>query len=98
MQAELEAERPELEIHLLAINEIGYDAGLPDISAVGDLPVLQDDSTQLVWDRWGANWRDVFVLDGANETAVIYNLTTYDLSIPENYAALKDWLIVTAEG
>ena len=98
MQAELEVERPDLVIHLLAVNEIGHDSGIPDMAAEGALPILQDDTVALVWDNWDATWRDVFVLDGENETDTVYNLTDHDLSDPANYETLKALLIGLAEG
>lgn len=85
-------------IHLLVINEAGYESGLDDLSAMISLPILQDDVTAEVWTRWEADWRDVFVLDADNERALVYNLTVFDLSDPDNYADLKAYLIDTAEG
>ena len=47
MQQELLADRPDLQISLLAVNAAGHESGnylIPDISS---LPMVQDDSTAL---------------------------------------------------
>ncbi|MCB9779202.1 MAG: hypothetical protein H6742_11615 [Alphaproteobacteria bacterium] len=80
------------------MNQDGYESGLEDLFAVTDLPVLQDDDVALVWDRWDATWRDVYVLDGANETHAIFNLTEHNLADSANYAALYDLLVEAAGG
>lgn len=63
-----------------------------------DLPTVQDDAGALVWDTWGAAWRDTWVLDADNVEVEIFNLTTYDLSDPTNYAALYDIFVEAAGG
>ncbi len=78
------------------MNAEGYDSGNGDLELVTDLPILQDDSTQLVWDQWGVVWRDVYVLDGDNEVYAVFNLTTYSLSDAGNYAALYDLFVEAA--
>lgn len=98
MQDELAADHPELPISLLHVNQIGHDSGLAELYAVTDLPVVQDDDAALVWPIWSADWRDVYVLDGDNEVYAVYNLTTYDLSNPDNYAALYDLFVAAAGG
>jgi hypothetical protein len=97
MQQELLADRPDLQISLLAVNEAGHESGnylIPDISS---LPMVQDDSTALVWSNWAAVWRDVIVLDQENRPVLTYNLTTYNLATPENYDFFKAELIRIAE-
>lgn len=96
MQDELAAEHPEIALTIHNVNQEGLDSGLPDLYAATDLPVLQDDATAQVWTNWGATWRDVFVVDGDNETVAVFNLTTYDLSDPANYQALKDLFVAAA--
>lgn len=98
MQDELAAERPDLAIDLLHVNEDGYESGIPDLVEVTDLPILQDDPTQLVWDGWAATWRDVYVLDGDNEVYAVYNLTDHDLADPVNYAELYALFVAAAGG
>ena len=83
---------------MLHVNEYGYDAGIPDLAAVSDLPILQDDPTQLVWERWGVTWRDVYVLDGENRVYAVYNLSEHDLGDPANYAELYDLFVAAAGG
>lgn len=96
MQDELAVEHPEIALAIHNVNEAGLESGLPDLYAATDLPVLQDDATAQVWTTWGAAWRDVWVVDGDNEPVAVYNLTTYDLSDPVNYQALKDLFVAAA--
>lgn len=98
MQAELEAEHPDLSIRLLAINAEGLESSNELIFAEGDLPLLQDDDANAVWSRWEAEWRDVIVVDQTNEAVRVFNLTTYGLSDASNYDALKALLVAAAQG
>lgn len=75
------------------MNAIGHESGLASLEAVTDLPILQDDTTEDVWNDWGATWRDVYVVDGDNEVYAVFNLTTYSLADSANYAALYDLLV-----
>ncbi len=98
MQDELDASHPELGIRLLIVNEDGYESGLESLFAVTDLPVLQDDEVALVWERWDATWRDVWVLDPDNEAHAVYNLTEHNLAVAEEYEGLRLLLIEAAGG
>ena len=98
MQQELLADRPDLHISFVAVNEKGHDSGNSLIPDVSSLPMVQDDSTALVWSNWGAVWRDVIVLDQESRPVATYNLTTYNLATPENYELVKSELIRIAEG
>lgn len=57
------------------------------------LPWLQDRIDVDVWRRWAVVYRDVIILDAANRRVGVFNLTTHDLSRPEDYAALKQQLL-----
>ena len=98
MQGELAADYPSLSITILAVNEIGYDSGNASMAAVGDLPLLQDDTSAAVWTAWSAAWRDVVVLDGNNAEVYRFNLSTYSLSNATNYAHLKAVFVAVAQG
>ena len=97
MQNELAVEEPGLAIQLLAINEDGFDSGLGTMSAEGDLPLLQDTDEASVWDDWDVTFRDVVILNSANEQVAVYNLTTHSLGVDANYNELKALLISSAE-
>ena len=80
LQVEIAAERPELDIVLLAINEGGY--GPPDhqdavVLATDDhdLPLLQDTEAEDVWHVWAITYRDVVILDADNVQVGVFNLT-----------------------
>lgn len=96
MQDELDAMDLPRPVHIHNVNAVGYDSGLPDLIAVTDLPILQDDSTANVWTNWSAVWRDVFVLGPHNEVTAVYNLTEYGLSDPTNYDLVKQAFIDAA--
>ena len=56
------------------------------------------DSTELlIWEQWGGDWRDVFILNKQNEIMEIYNLTEHNLNDPNNYTELKEKLIAAAQ-
>ena len=93
METELRAEHPELQLALLAIDAQGHEGGLPDVATTGNLPCLQDTAKDDVWGSWGAEWRDVYVLNRENEVTAVYNLTLFSLSDPANYATLEALLI-----
>ena len=93
MQGELDADYPGLGVHLLGVNEVGYESGIATMSAGRTLPLLQDLADVGLWASWAVTWRDVIILDGRNEKLTVYNLTEHNLEDTENYSALKDLLI-----
>ena len=42
------------------------------------------------------HWRDLYILDAKNELLAVYNLTTHNLSDPENYNGIKELLVASA--
>jgi len=54
-----------------------------------DIPWLQESVTSGVEASWGAQYRDVVILDADNVPVAVYNLTAHDLANPDNYAELK---------
>lgn len=74
---------------LVTVNGVGLEADVPDMAAVGDLPIAQDTQAAHVWDDWGVAYRDVVILDAQNKPTAVYNLTVHDLSNPANYAELR---------
>ncbi len=87
---------PELQIQILGINQAGYEAGNEAFCDGRDLPWLQDTEEVDVWGGWGPTYRDVQVLDAANEVQGVFNLTDNSLAEPANYAELRDLLIAAA--
>jgi hypothetical protein len=85
-----------VDVHIYAVNADGYESGLEDISALGDLPVLQDTEEEEVWLSWEVVWRDVYILDDENALVDVYNLTTYPLAVEANYEELKAMFIAAA--
>lgn len=80
MQAELSSEYPNLNISILAINKIGAEAGIPQASQVGNLPIVNDDSSSYTWNDWNGTWRDVHILNRQNQLITVYNLTSNNLA------------------
>lgn len=97
LQDQMALEHPELSARIVFVNRMHREDGLSDLTAISDLPVVQDGDPELVWDRWGAHWRDVFVLDADNHVVDVYNLTRYDLQDDENYQGLYDIFLGAAE-
>lgn len=102
MQDDLASSYPNLHINLLGINEFGQESANSLAVAGRDLPWMQDGDTNTnalsdVWDeQWKAEWRDVIVLNGANEKVFVYNLTSHDLGNATNYQTLRDVFVKTA--
>ena len=78
------------------VNEIGHRSGIAQASEDVNLPLLQDNSTQAVWQQWAVTYRDVILLDENNHIAAVYNLTTNSLGEPENYFGLRDLILEVA--
>lgn len=91
MQAEFDVSHPG-QIDLLAVNGAAFGGGMATMSALGDLPVLQDTVTDDVWNTWAVTYRDVVVLDADNQVVGVYNLTANNLNVQANYDALKAML------
>lgn len=96
MQDEITAEGWAQDTRILGVNAIGQEVGNPSAIVGKDLPWLQDTAAAGVWTLWGAEWRDVVILDGANRKVGVYNLTTHDLANPANYLELKSMLHAAA--
>jgi len=77
---------------IYGVNGIGFESGNEAFTEGRSLPWLQDVDTADVWTAWGIEYRDVLVLDADNETLEVFNLTERDLSLAENYEALRDIL------
>jgi hypothetical protein len=109
MEAELQTEYPQYDIHILAINQIGNGTGSgpASVSQVSTLPMVQDNSVANIWNAWhaltpnpstqpGAPWRDVHILNRQNEIVETYSLTVNSLSDPQNFATLKQMFVDAA--
>lgn len=53
------------------------------------MPWLQDTAAENARQKFGAFYRDVIILDGLNREVGRYNLTTFDLALPNNTEDLK---------
>ena len=95
MQDELEADYPNLDIQILSINMLNA-SGAQSLSASQNLPMVQDNSNDLIWSNWGATWRDVIIIDGNNEIYATYNLTSNSIGNSTNYDTLKQLFIDAA--
>ena len=102
LQAELEADHPELDIRIVGINQIGHESANALMTDGRSVPWLQDvdsDNNQLsdVWtEQWDVVYRDVIIVDAENTELGAFNLTTYNLADAETYAALREILIDVA--
>lgn len=87
---------PSLEIEILGVNEVGLDGGNASFCQGRDIPWLQDaDSdgngkSDLWYDSWDVAFRDVIIVDEANDEVSRFNLSTYDLGVTDNFIALRD--------
>jgi hypothetical protein len=105
LQDELDANHDELGIKIVGVNMADRESHNDVITDGRDLPWLQDvddndDGDSDAWMAWGAQLRDVVLLDRANQKISTYNLTQNDLGETDNYDHLKELLVgaATAEG
>jgi hypothetical protein len=74
---------------LLGVNAIGYEDYNDTYTAGADLPWLQDTMSESAWATWGAEWRDVWILDTQGRLYAMYNLNRSDLGYEDDYEAMK---------
>ncbi|MBK8998098.1 MAG: hypothetical protein IPM35_20435 [Myxococcales bacterium] len=96
MQKELGSVSTKKQIQILGVNGNGLESGNAGMTAGRTLPWLQDTLATDVWKSWAVEYRDVVVLDEENRPVAVYNLTTYDLGNPTNFAQLKSILVGAA--
>lgn len=96
MQTELDAVTTLRPIRILGINEIGHESANTAMTAGRVLPWMQATAAVNVWQLWQVTFRDVIVVNGRSERVTAYNLTTQDLAVAGNYAALKNILLEEA--
>ncbi len=82
---------------LLGVNVIGQDSYNETFTSDADIPWLQDTHEQGAWDAWGAQWRDVWILDPDGYLSSMYNLNDNDLGRSEDYDELKALILAAAE-
>ncbi len=93
MQKEFDENFPELGIFIVGINERGQEPG--NVNITEQMPWLQDvdanaDGQGDVWQLWNVQWRDLIILDRNNVPVVTYNLSSFDLADPDNYAEVRE--------
>lgn len=83
-------------IQILGVNQVGEEAANALICDGRDIPWLQETMTELAWIPWVVTWRDVVILDEANQDVARFNLTEKPLSIQSNYMELRLLLLLAA--
>lgn len=78
---------------LLSVNAAGLEAGNEGFAMGKSTPLLQDTMAVNAWSQWQVEYRDVVVLDAAGRRRGVQNLTTADLNVAVNFAALKALLL-----
>lgn len=67
------------------------------MAALGDLPIVQESLTQMVWTPWNAQWRDLVIVDRNGRFAGRINLTSFDpdpaTNNGQNYTQLRSMLL-----
>ena len=82
---------------MFAINQIGAETGTTSFDATHALPMVNDNPTENIWQKWESQWRDFYILNRNNELLEIYNLTEHNLNDPNNYQELKLKIRIAAE-
>ena len=84
-----EFEEAGLNIKIVGINQDIGASGISRLTDSMDLPVVQDTAERGVWSDWGAEWRDVFLVNEENVHVGTYNLRSHDLGSDDDYNELK---------
>jgi hypothetical protein len=92
MQQELGAQAA-----LLGVNAIGYESYNDSYTDGVDIPWLQDTMSESVWASWGAQWRDVWILDPQGRLYAMFDLNRRDLSNVDDYEELKALIVEAGE-
>lgn len=103
MQAELQSEYPSLNISILAVNQIGYEAGMSSIDPASSLPIVNDNTTDNIWVTWHAMspepspnpWREIHILDEYNEIIHTFSLTSHNLGPGNGFCTDPNHMIQT---
>ena len=89
MLNELRAAYPSADVHILGVNQAGYESGNGRLPAAGSIPALQDTVETNLNALWDATYRDVIIVDAEGQFVEAYNLTQYSLGSTSNYSTLK---------
>ncbi|MBA62777.1 MAG: hypothetical protein CMJ76_10480 [Planctomycetaceae bacterium] len=103
LQNDLDTNHTDLGVEIVGINLAERESGNTSITAGVDLPWLQDidsdgDGNSDVWNDWGAQLRDVMIVDEQNQLVETINLTLNDLAESTNYDSLKAKIIGADSG
>ena len=101
MQKEFDADSPELGLNIIGVNKFDQDFGNSHMTEGRDLPWLQDvdannDRFSDAWELWGANWRNLIIVDAEGERVEVINLTSMDLDNADNYNSVKQSIMDAA--
>ena len=97
IRQELAEDESPLQIEIIGVYAIGREADNAVITADNQLKWLQDDELHRVWDSWGPDYRDVYILNTKTLMMDKINLTQYDMALEQNRTKLKDKLLAAAE-
>jgi hypothetical protein len=81
---------------LIGVNAVGYDTYNDSFTSSADIPWLQDVPEVQAWGMWGAEWRDVVVLDSQGRYFGLFSLNEHDLGWEDDYEALVGMLVEAA--
>jgi hypothetical protein len=88
------------DVNIIAIDGAQFGNGPDQIAgtaALGDLPLVQETATQMVWPEWNAAWRDLVIIDRNGRFAGKINLTAFNpdpsANGGQNYAQLRAMLL-----
>ena len=96
MLQELAEDESSLSIEIIGINAIGRESENAAMTTDVRLKWLQDDELFRVWDSWGPDYRDVYILNSKGLMMNKINLTQYDMGLERNRGVLKDMLLEAA--
>lgn len=80
-------------VTLYGVNGVGFESGNANFTDGRDIGLLQDTAEVDAWTQWDPTYRDVVIVNADNEVVGVYNLTSNNLGVAENYEALTQMLI-----
>lgn len=95
-----ELRNEQISVNIMAVDGQRFNSTQEEIrtmAALGSLPIVLETAQQPVWQNWGAEWRDLYIVDRDGDFYRKINLTDYDpdrsVANGQNYAQLKSWFV-----
>lgn len=96
MQRRFEAMTPPAPIQLVVINQVGAESATSQVLRDRAVPFVQDTAAARVWATWGANIRELWIVDGMGRRVEVIDLTTHSLLDPGQATNIESRILAAA--